>query len=81
MTNLSDKPSGASDQEDFKITPIEVEKYIKGVNFPADKEDLIHQAEGNHAPDEVMRVLNELTGKEYRSPVDIAKELSQNPKQ
>lgn len=58
-----------------KASPAAIEKYIKGIDFPADKQKLMSQAEGNSAPDDVMHVLSQFGDKEYHSPIDVAKEV------
>ena len=55
---------------------IEVEKYLKGVDYPATKQDLIDAASDNDAPDEVMDALNRIADKEYDSPADVSKEVA-----
>jgi hypothetical protein len=59
-----------------KASPATIEKYLKGIHYPAQKEDLINQAENNGAPQDAMNVLNRFEDKEYDSTVDVAKEVS-----
>jgi len=42
--------------------PIGVQKYLKGANYPARKEDLVMTARGNKAPREVLEALERLPG-------------------
>ena len=56
-------------------SPVAVENYLKGIDFPANKKDLLNQAKSNHAPDDVMRTIQRLPDKEYGSPIDISKEM------
>jgi hypothetical protein len=58
------------------ISPIEVERYLKGINFPANKKNLIDRAKINQAPQEIVRLLKQVTDKNYTSPVEITKEMS-----
>jgi len=59
-----------------KTNPVAIERYIKGIGFPANKEDLIQQAQENGAPEDVMDVLNRFDEHEYNSPIDISKEVA-----
>ena len=59
-----------------KASPAAIEKYLKGIHYPAQKEDLVSQAKSNGAPQDVMNVLNRFKDKEYGSTVDVAKEVS-----
>jgi hypothetical protein len=52
-----------------------VETYLRGIDFPATKDDLIDCARENQAPGDVLHVLDKLDDKEYRSVVDITEEV------
>jgi hypothetical protein len=54
-------------------SPAIVEKYLKGVNYPASKQDLIEKAEENNAPEDVLLTLEALEEEEFNSPVDVSK--------
>ncbi len=58
-----------------KVSPAQVEYYIKGISFPANKQDIIQQAEDNGADKSVLNVLESLRDKEYNSPIDISKSI------
>lgn len=53
------------------FNPIEVEKAIKGIAFPADKEQLRDQARENGASDTVMAALDKLPEREYQRANDV----------
>jgi hypothetical protein len=55
------------------VNPIQIEKFLKGVNYPADKNDLIKQAEQNGADKNVRDTLNQLPGQKFDSPADVSK--------
>ncbi len=46
-----------------KASPVAVEKYLKGIDFPAEKNDLINHAKGNKAPEDVLHVMENLEEK------------------
>lgn len=52
---------------------IDVQKALKGANYPADKKSLIETAKANGADDDVMKRLNDLPDQEYQSPADVSK--------
>jgi len=60
-----------------KASPATVEKYLKGIDFPAEKEDLIDHALENGAPDEVIVVLERMPDREYGSAADVAKGIGE----
>ncbi|MGZ7158892.1 MAG: DUF2795 domain-containing protein, partial [Methanobacterium sp.] len=50
----------------------QVEKSIKGIKFPASKQDLILQAESNNASDDVLNILENVPDKQFHSPMEIS---------
>ncbi|MEN6615110.1 MAG: DUF2795 domain-containing protein [Syntrophorhabdus sp.] len=58
-----------------RSSPVAVENYLKGIDFPAGKEALLNQARNNNAPDDVIRTIRALPDKEYGSPIDVSKEV------
>jgi hypothetical protein len=59
-------------------SPIEVQKALKSMNYPAKKEDLIKHAKGRDASSEVMQDLENLPEKEYTNAADVSKEFKGN---
>ncbi|MCL5877918.1 MAG: DUF2795 domain-containing protein [Candidatus Bathyarchaeota archaeon] len=57
------------------VSPAIVEKYLKGMRYPAEKERLVNNAQTKDAPDDVMNIINRLPEKTYNSPIDITKEI------
>ncbi|MDT5132095.1 MAG: hypothetical protein QOE41_1406, partial [Mycobacterium sp.] len=45
--------------------PIQLQKNLKGVNYPASKQDLVTRAKQNGADEQVLNQLNKLPDKEY----------------
>lgn len=58
-----------------RVSPAQVEKSIKGIKFPASKQDLVQQAESNNANDDVLNILENVPDKQFNSPVDISKAI------
>jgi hypothetical protein len=56
-----------------KGSAAELEKYLKGIDFPASKEDLLKRARENGAPTEVIDMINALTEDRFNSPIDVSK--------
>jgi len=54
-------------------SPANVQKYLSGVGYPADKQDLIEAARRNDAPDEVMQTIRKLPEEHYGGPQDVMK--------
>lgn len=49
---------------------IAIQKYLKGIDYPADKMTLIDHAKGNNAPDDIIMSLERLPEKEFRTPAE-----------
>lgn len=58
-------------------SPSNISHYLKGIDFPANKQDLIDHAEDNNAPDEVIQALQKLPEGEYESMADLMQGVGQ----
>jgi hypothetical protein len=73
----------ATKQNNWRITtmsrgvgghsPANVQKFLKGQDYPADKKDLIGTARRNKAPQEVMNLIENLPEDEFGGPQDVMK--------
>ncbi|WP_414469503.1 DUF2795 domain-containing protein [Methanobacterium sp. ACI-7] len=61
-----------------RVTAATVEKSIKGINFPASKQDLIQQAKSNNADQQVIQEIENLPQDQFSSPIDISKAFGQS---
>jgi hypothetical protein len=52
--------------------PIQLQKYLGGVDYPISKQDLVRHARDNGADDEVIRTLERLPFDEFNSPNDVS---------
>jgi len=58
-----------------KVNPIQLQKFLKGVNYPAHKGDLVAKAKSHGADSNVLQTLEKLPDKKYDGPTGIAKEV------
>ncbi|MEZ4599599.1 MAG: DUF2795 domain-containing protein [Syntrophotaleaceae bacterium] len=54
-------------------SPIGVAKYLKGIDCPAGRKDLIEHARKNHAAKAVLEKLEQMPDEEYESMADVMK--------
>lgn len=55
-----------------KVNPIQLQKHLKGMSYPASKQDILNRAEQNGGLDDTIRdVLNALPDKKYDKPTDV----------
>jgi hypothetical protein len=57
------------------VNPIQIQKFLKGVDYPASKEALLHNAERNGADEVVRTTLEQLPDQEYETPADVSQAL------
>lgn len=59
----------------MSVDPTEAQRHLKGVEYPATKDDLISNAERNDAPDEVIEMLQALDGEQFDGPDHVMEAL------
>jgi Protein of unknown function (DUF2795) len=62
----------------MKVNPIDVQKHLKGVGYPADRDELVRVAERNGAGDDLMQALRGLGRSEFSGPDDVMEELGRS---
>ncbi|MFI9454068.1 DUF2795 domain-containing protein [Amycolatopsis sp. NPDC052450] len=58
-----------------KANPIEVQKHLSGVDYPASREDLVRAAERNGADQNTVDLLRDLPDRTYEGPSGVSKEI------
>ncbi|WGV24668.1 DUF2795 domain-containing protein [Halotia branconii] len=59
-----------------KANPVEIQKHLKGVDYPADRKELIKHAKKQGADQKVISLLEQLPEDEkYKNPADLNKAL------
>ena len=54
------------------VNPIQLQKFLGGIDYPADKQTLIDRARENGADDEVIGTLENLPADRFNSPNDVS---------
>ena len=62
---MSDKPN-----------PIQIQKFLGGIDYPASKEDLVSKAESAGADDAVLDALRGLPDREFDSPTAVSEAVA-----
>lgn len=55
-----------------KLNPVELQKALKGVDYPAKKNELVKVAENNGSSEDVRGALDKLPDQTYETPADVA---------
>lgn len=58
-----------------KVNPIQLQKHLKGVDYPASKKDLIKYAKQQGADENTLSALQQIPDEEYESPTDVSKAI------
>ncbi|NIZ92846.1 DUF2795 domain-containing protein [Kineosporiaceae bacterium B12] len=54
-----------------KVSPIDIQKHLSGVEYPASKQALVDHAKESGAPQEVLDALQELGDGDYDAPTAV----------
>lgn len=54
-------------------SPANIQKFLRGVDYPASKDDLLKTAQDNEAPDEVVETIRDLPADRFGGPQDVMK--------
>ncbi len=57
------------------ISPVDLEKYLSGISYPANKQMIIQNAKGKGASGDVLGALNGLPNREFADSADVSDEL------
>jgi hypothetical protein len=57
--------------------PIEVQKFLKHVDYPMTKEELVHEAEIEGADEIVINTLERLPEQKFTSPIVVSQAIGQ----
>lgn len=61
-----------------KANPVQIQKHLKGVDYPANKQDLIQHAQRQGADEKVISLLEQLPeNEEYENPTDLNKAIGE----
>lgn len=70
---MADEQRGFGGDKTPKGSTPAIETYLKGITFPATKEDLINKARENNAPEEIVHVIELFPSKAFASVSDVAR--------
>ncbi|GAB2511672.1 DUF2795 domain-containing protein [Paramicrobacterium agarici] len=56
-------------------SPIDVQKYLGGVDYPASRDEILDRAQESGAGDDVLHALRNIPDQTYEKPTDVSAEL------
>jgi hypothetical protein len=60
------------------FNPIKIQKFLSGVDYPADRDQLIQAAKSNGADKDTLERLRQLPDRSYDGPSGVSKELAKS---
>jgi hypothetical protein len=54
------------------VSPIDIQKALGGMDYPARKDDIVRHAEQNGADGEVLEALRKIEDREYEGPSGVS---------
>ncbi|WP_222194021.1 DUF2795 domain-containing protein [Modestobacter italicus] len=55
------------------VSPIDIQKALSGIDYPAKKDDVVKHAESNGGSDDVLEALKGIDDQEYDTPAAVSK--------
>jgi hypothetical protein len=59
------------------VNPIQVQKFLGGMNYPANKDEIVKHAKSKGADDKIMQTLEQLPEESFQTPADVSKAIGQ----
>ncbi|MCC7556551.1 MAG: DUF2795 domain-containing protein [Methanoculleus marisnigri] len=57
------------------LSAADLQVYLKGMDYPAGKQDIVAQARKNNAPEDVITAIEGFSDRTYRSAADVSSEF------
>ncbi len=73
----NDNNSENSNGDSGKVNPIQVQKFLGGMDYPADKQSIVDTAREQGADERVMNALEQMPEGQFETPADVSKGIGQ----
>jgi hypothetical protein len=57
------------------VNPIQVQKFLGGMNYPANKDEIVKHAKSKGADEKIMQTLEQLPEERFETPADVSKAI------
>ncbi len=58
------------------VDPIELQRYLKGAQYPATKDELLELADENDAPEEIVDAIRDVAEETFDGPDEVVEAIS-----
>ena len=59
------------------VNPNQVQKFLGGMNYPANKDEIVKHANSKGADEKIMETLEQLPEESFETPADVSKAIGQ----
>ena len=59
------------------MSQADIDRYLRNINYPVDKNELVNYARKLNVPEDMMRNLDKLPNQKFNSPDDIRKSMGE----
>ncbi|CAG2147588.1 DUF2795 domain-containing protein [Cupriavidus plantarum] len=59
-----------------KLNPIELQKALKGMDYPANRDALVSLAQKNGAKDDIIEALGRIPDRDYEDPAQVSEAVA-----
>lgn len=73
---MSEHSKSHSGNDGQHPSPIDIQKALGGVDYPASRDSLVETARKHHADDTIIELLGRLPSHRYESPADLSKDIA-----
>ncbi len=60
-----------------RVNPVQVQKYLRGIDYPAKKNELVKRAREQGADQNVISTLESLPDQEFKTPKDVSRAIGE----
>lgn len=62
-------------QQHHSPNPVQVQKFLGGLDYPAAKHDIVEKARQEGADENILEALEKIPDRDYASPVAVSREV------
>ena len=62
-------------EQQEKVNPIQVQKFLGGIDYPTDKQTIIDTAKREGADERVLSTLSRIPDKQYNGPNEVSRQI------
>ena len=69
------RKGGEASLHSEKVSAAQIQTYLKGIDYPVDKQHLVDYAKSHGATENVVSTLSKLPERQYTKPTEVEKEF------